>query len=194
MRKLAKNNLLLAVISLIVSLVASAIVIKLTNHFLVYENYMLWLIIVSLFLCFFCLVKIFFYRYNLLYKYLFFIAYSVFIYVFLFCRTQNVISNGVNLELFAYNEYQLSDPFIFKQTIFNILLFLPFGCIYYKTRIWDWLAIIIFIILGIGIEYLQLKLGVGVFDITDVLLYIIGFMLGRVVRNVYLRVIRRKHK
>lgn len=187
-RKLAKNNLLLFLTSLSLSFIGSSIIINQTNAYLEYDNYMKFILITSAIVTTFSLVKIFFTRFNKLYKYLFFIGYCGFIYVFLFCRGGDLASDSnFNFNLFAYNELNPHDHLAFKLSIFNILLFLPFGCVYYKTKALNFLSIIIFIILCVMIEYLQVVEHVGVFDVTDILLYIIGFFLGRVIRNIFLR-------
>lgn len=193
MKYLAKHNLVLIIVSLVLSSIATLVAINVTSSYLIYTNYMKSILFISNSVCFFCLVKIFFTRYNTLYKYLFFIAYCGYIYVFLFCRGADNAVSGVNLKLFAYDELNLDDPFVFKQNLFNTLLFLPLGCIYFKSRLKDFGFVLIFFVICLGVEFLQNKLQVGVFDITDILFYLLGFFVGRIIRNIYLRVIKFKH-
>ena len=96
MEYLAKHNLVLIVISVVLSLIATQLAINVTNSYLIYTAYMKSILFVSNSVCFFCLVKIFFTRYNAFYKYLFFIAYCGYIYVFLFCRGADNAVSGVN--------------------------------------------------------------------------------------------------
>lgn len=187
-KKLANSNLTLFVASFLMSLVGSRIIIDQTKAYLQYNDHMKVILLVSSVVTTFSLFKIFFARYNKLYKYLFFIGYCGFIYVFLFCRGGDLGSESkFNFEFFAYHELDPDYPQAFKLSIFNILLFLPFGCINYKTRTFNFLSIILFVIMSILIELLQVAERVGVFDVTDILLYFIGFSIGRIIRNIYLR-------
>ena len=79
-------------------------------------------------------------------------------------------------EIFRYSVFSKA---FFKNVIGNILLFLPFGLLtsyYIKNNKW-WVSLLLLILSSFTIELTQLAIG-RVFDIDDILLNILGGMIG----------------
>lgn len=188
--KIVKNNGSWLIISLLISCLLYNLIFFITKDYLHYQDYNKLILFLSTSITTFSLGKICFTRYHLVYNYLFYFGYSLLIYLTLFCRIGEY--SGINLNLFIYNEFDISNLPALIFTIFNLFIFMPFGFIKYRTKTMNFLSFIIFIVIAIAIEYLQLYLHVGVFDISDIILYIAGFIIGRVIRNCYLRIIKRK--
>lgn len=189
--KVVKSNFKWGIISFLISCCSFIVLSAILKNYLLLNQLRYILLFLSTFIATFSLGKILFTRYHLMYNYLFFIGYSILIYLCLFCRIPAY--GGVNLNLFAYNELDFNNSAAFMFTLFNTLVFLPFGLINYRTRFMNFLSIIIFIIICFVVEWIQLVTHTGIFDISDILFYILGFMIGRGLRNVYMRVIKRKY-
>ena len=66
----------------------------------------------------------------------------------------------------------------FRQILFNLLLYVPFGCVFSALSGWVWLSIVIGGALSILTEVLQYITGLGWADIDDVISNILGLILG----------------
>lgn len=106
--------------------------------------------------------------------------------VYILCLFQIVTSgdvsgvHGVNVTLFKeLTRYQIGTRLFYRNIIGNIIMFVPFGFFtsYYlklnKKRIIFYLALIVSIV----IELIQLKIG-RAFDVDDIILNIVGSLLG----------------
>lgn len=79
-------------------------------------------------------------------------------------------------EIFRYSIFSKS---FFKNVIGNMLLFMPFGILttyYIKNDKW-WVSLVLLLLASFTIELTQLAIG-RVFDIDDILLNVIGGMIG----------------
>ena len=103
-----------------------------------------------------------------------FSSYSIIvIYVLFFKNTTTIDSSTMDLiPLFFYNPSMIE----FTLLIGNIIMFIPIGYFYKRFNFKYNLIFILFI--AALIEGSQFFFKVGVFDLSDILLYIIGFYLG----------------
>ena len=106
--------------------------------------------------------------------------------VYILCLFQIVTSNdvsgvhGVNITLFKeLTRYQIGTRLFYRNIVGNIIMFVPFGFFtsYYLKLERKSFIFFLSIIISVVIELIQLKIG-RAFDIDDILLNIIGSMLG----------------
>lgn len=121
-------------------------------------------------------------RYNLDdIKYLLYIIYFIFL-IYLVTLDDVLTCDPVNnyLPFKQILRYRIDNYLFLKNVIGNILLFIPFGSffkIHFKIKlIW---IIIITLIFSVSIELIQLLIG-RVFDIDDIILNIVGSLLGSI--------------
>lgn len=119
-----------------------------------------------------------------------FILYVIFLFYVLFYGRENVSNKGtMNITLFHtiysyFRAYQIGNAdflYLFTNIIGNIFLFIPVGALFvYFTKGRKGFLFLFFlsILFFFGIEFLQLKLKVGSFDVDDILLNVIGCMVG----------------
>ena len=106
--------------------------------------------------------------------------------VYVLCLFQIVTSqdvsgvHGINVTLFReLTRYQIGSKLFYRNIVGNIIMFIPFGFFtsFYlkldKKRIIFYLTLIISVI----IEFIQLKIG-RAFDVDDIILNVVGGMLG----------------
>jgi len=70
---------------------------------------------------------------------------------------------------------------VFKNIVGNILIFIPMGVFIKRIHMKWFYHFIVAIIIIIGIETLQYITQIGIFDIMDIILNLIGFFIGYVV-------------
>lgn len=105
------------------------------------------------------------------------IIYMISIIILLLCRMRIDLPYNKLYNLNFLSFFSLDQSNYFRLVyLYNFLIFLPLG---YFTEI----RIIKFILLVTLIELLQLILKVGFFDINDIILYLIGFLIGRGLKN-----------
>ena len=106
--------------------------------------------------------------------------------VYILCLFQIVTStdvsgtHGINLTLFKeMTRYQIGTRLFYRNIIGNILMFIPFGFFtsYYLKLERKSFVFFLSVIVSIVIELIQLKIG-RAFDIDDILLNIVGSMVG----------------
>ena len=106
--------------------------------------------------------------------------------VYILCLFQIVTSNdvsgthGINLTLFKeMTRYQIGTRLFYRNIIGNILMFIPFGFFisYYLKLERKSFVFFLSLIVSIVIELIQLKIG-RAFDIDDILLNVVGSMIG----------------
>ncbi len=106
--------------------------------------------------------------------------------VYILCLFQIVTSNdvsgvhGVNITLFKeLTRYQVGTRLFYRNIVGNIIMFVPFGFFtsYYLKLERKSFIFFLSVIISVVIELIQLKIG-RAFDIDDILLNIIGSMLG----------------
>lgn len=111
--------------------------------------------------------------------YLYVIFYLILLFLILFNRSKKEefgYSNGSYI--FKWMEFLFTNKIIFINVIGNIFLFVPMGIIIkiMKLKFFDFLLLVIFIIILIEtIQYISKR---GVFDISDIVLNLIGSILG----------------
>lgn len=105
---------------------------------------------------------------------LIFITYIIVFIYFLFFKNESFISSITfnPIPLFFTNP----NKFEYVMMIGNILMFVPFGCLYKRFNLK--ISLIFIILVALAVEGLQFYFKVGVFDISDALLYLIGFYVG----------------
>ena len=106
--------------------------------------------------------------------------------VYILCLFQIVTSNdvsgvhGINITLFKeLTRYQIGTRLFYRNIVGNIIMFIPFGFFtsYYLKLERKSFIFFLSIIVSVVIELIQLKIG-RAFDIDDILLNIIGSMVG----------------
>lgn len=106
--------------------------------------------------------------------------------VYILCLFQIVTSNdvsgvhGINITLFKeLTRYQFGTRLFYRNIVGNIIMFVPFGFFtsYYLKLERKNFIFFLSIIISVVIELIQLKIG-RAFDIDDILLNIIGSMIG----------------
>lgn len=124
------------------------------------------------------------YRYfSTIYIYLVYSIYLFLLFVVLFGKTSNY--HGFSDDLF---DFVVNDKRTIMEAILNTIYFIPLGGLYaFKAKIWEFIVIALFTILGI--ETLQYVFYVGTFAYSDILLNFIGCTIGY--RLVHLLIRRR---
>ena len=106
--------------------------------------------------------------------------------VYILCMFQIVTSqdvsgvHGVNITLFKeLTRYEFGSKLFYRNIIGNIMMFIPFGFFssYYLKLNKKFFIFFLTLIVSIVIELIQLKIG-RAFDIDDILLNIVGTLLG----------------
>lgn len=120
--------------------------------------------------------KLYFKKYQLYKTEIFFVFLtyiSVFIYL-LFFKTSDVVDSSTLDLIPLFFHYQSGLQYIIL--VGNILLFLPIGYFYYRYNFKY--SFIFILVSSFLIEGMQYFFKVGVFDLSDIILYIIGFYIG----------------
>lgn len=164
----------------IISLLTLTYLFLFSSYFLVLVDLppMLFNIISSILVFFYLDIayKLYFKKYQLYKTEIFFVFltyFMVFIYL-LFFKTSNVVDSSTLdlIPLFFYSQSSLQYIIL----VGNILLFIPIGYFYYRYNFkYSFLFIIVASFLIEGMQYF---FKVGVFDLSDIVLYIVGFYLG----------------
>ncbi|MGM9987817.1 MAG: VanZ family protein [Bacillaceae bacterium] len=122
--------------------------------------------------------------------YALFFMYAIFMFFLLFYGREHVTNEGtVNLQPFHtissyYRAYKIGNAdflYVFTNIIGNIILFIPIGVILVfitRSKVNIFFLFLISIFLFFMVEYIQVKLMVGSFDVDDILLNVIGCMIG----------------
>ena len=106
--------------------------------------------------------------------------------VYILCLFQIVTSNdvsgthGINLTLFKeMTRYHVGTRLFYRNIIGNILMFIPFGFFtsYYLKLERKSFVFFLSVIVAVVIELIQLRIG-RAFDIDDILLNVVGSMIG----------------
>lgn len=103
--------------------------------------------------------------------------------IILFKNNFGYLETNYNLKLFNFiNQYYQSglSKALIINIIGNILIFVPLGIIikYYFNFLNNYNAVYIGFIISLSFEFIQLKTGLGIFDIDDLLLNTIGCFIG----------------
>jgi glycopeptide antibiotics resistance protein len=105
---------------------------------------------------------------------LIFITYIVVFLYFLFFKSETFINsitfNPIPLFFTSPNKFE------YIMMMGNILMFVPFGCLYKRFNFK--ISLFFIILVALAVEGSQYYFKVGVFDISDALLYIVGFYIG----------------
>jgi len=107
------------------------------------------------------------------------IAYFIFLFIVLFCRT--TYDNHLNTNytyIFKWLKYLFTSRIVFWNVIGNIVIFIPFGGLLKKRNCSLKNKLAIFILLPIFIELAQYVTKKGIFDLIDIILNIIGCLIG----------------
>ena len=136
------------------------------------------IIILTSIISFFCLSEILHFN-NKHYIYLYMIIYVIWLYLILFNRqsfSQNIYTNGAYIK----NWFGLvfKNKIVFINLIGNLFLLIPFGIFLKHFNIKIIYAMIITILTFFLIESLQYITKKGIFDLIDVVLNIIGALIG----------------
>ena len=120
--------------------------------------------------------KLYIKKYQLYKREIFFVfaTYLVVFFYLLFFKTSEVVDSSTLdlIPLFFYHQSSLEYIIL----VGNILLFVPIGYFYHRYNFK--FSLIFIILLAFLIEGTQYFLKVGVFDLSDIILYIIGFFIG----------------
>ena len=102
-------------------------------------------------------------------------------------------TNGNNFTLFSeIFRYQFGGRLFFKNIIGNVLLFIPYGffaCYYVDLKSF-FKALGLIFAASLSIEFTQLLIG-RVFDVDDILLNVIGGMIGYFIYNILRKLVNR---
>lgn len=116
------------------------------------------------------------------YIYYFFLSlYIILLYIVLFNRTKIIDNNFSNgLYLFKWFKIMFINKTVFINILGNIFLFMPFGIILKKLNVKFLKSLLLSIIIIVFVESLQYISKRGVFDIGDIILNIVGIIIGYV--------------
>lgn len=105
---------------------------------------------------------------------------SLTIYGLFFKYSQNIY--GSNLDIIPrYFTYPSNvEAFIL---FVNIIIFLPVG--YFFNKFNYSFKLIFIVLLSVGVELIQYILHIGIFDLSDSLLYVVGYVLGHYIYSVF---------
>ncbi len=102
----------------------------------------------------------------------------------IFANFRNVMSSGINLELFnSYRKvlYRFTNSIVWRDITLNILMFVPFGFllpllnkVFYKPYV----TLMLSFLFTIGIEITQLIIKVGAYDVDDIFNNFLGSIIG----------------
>ena len=126
----------------------------------------------------FFILKRFLLKKNKYGPYIWFLLYLIVLAIGLLFR--NVYVQAIELNPFAFIYAFFDDPLSIFTTLINVVGFIPAYPLLYcmKRNIRFSKTVIIFGLISILIEFIQYIFARGVFSLSDVLLYLIGFMLG----------------
>lgn len=112
-------------------------------------------------------------------KLIYYISYMALLIIILFFRKQydNIKISNINY-IYKWIVNIFKNKIIFINIIGNIILFIPMGILFEEINLRKIYKIIIITFLFTSIEIIQYILKIGVFDIYDILLYYIGFIIG----------------
>ncbi len=113
---------------------------------------------------------------------IFFFIYILFLYLCLFDRTMHqnkMYSDGTYIK--EWMKILFQNKVVFKNIVGNILIFIPMGIFIKRLHMKWFYHFVVAIIIIIGIETLQYITQIGIFDIMDIILNFIGFLIGYVV-------------
>lgn len=104
------------------------------------------------------------------------ICYWILMIGLLFFKTKN--TQGINLDFITYMRYALFDKMTMLIAVLNIIMFMPLGMHmrYFKMGCFSSIFISTFILMII--EVIQFIFRVGIFDIGDVILNMLGIVIG----------------
>ncbi len=135
--------------------------------------------ILGIFIVFFILDNILQLTKNKKIKYIYIIIYIIFLYLCLFDRNINnerVFSDGTYIK--KWLKLVFKNKIIFKNLIGNIIIFIPMGIFIKNININFVYQIFLSIAIIVCIEFLQYITRIGVFDIIDIFLNILGVLIG----------------
>lgn len=104
------------------------------------------------------------------------IMYVLMALMLLFIRNNAVPGEFMNLNIFTLFEFEGSN-ISFMVWCLNLLLFVPLKSFFNQFNLNR------AIFLTFAIELLQLILGAGIFDLNDIILYVVGYLFGEMIYN-----------
>ena len=87
-----------------------------------------------------------------------------------------MLFRSVELNIIQSSKDWIKDSYSIVIALMNILIFLPSACFFRKKTFKFSLITMFFIILGC--EFIQFLLSVGIFDVGDIILNLLGFFIG----------------
>ncbi len=113
---------------------------------------------------------------------LFFMIYILCLFQIVTFEDQTLIVGDHNFNLIPFREilrYSLGSRLFFKNVVGNLVMFVPYGFFasYFTKTIKPKVALALITFASLGIEFTQLAIG-RVFDIDDIILNVVGGMLG----------------
>lgn len=116
-----------------------------------------------------------------------FLGYLISLYAVLLLRehTDNNYSDNFYLDIWLKNLF--SNKIIFINVFGNLILYIPF--VYYLNTKYKYILVFCLIIAG---EYVQYLLNVGVFDVVDIIINILGIFLYMIVYEVFIWMKKKK--
>lgn len=130
--------------------------------------------------------KLFIKKYQLTKKEIIFVFISylvIFLYLLFFKNNDIIDSSTMDLIPLFFHQPSMVQ---FSLLLGNIIMFIPIG--YFYRRLNLKFSILFILLLAFAIECIQYILKVGVFDLSDIVLYVIGFYLG----NLFYRLMKAK--
>lgn len=108
---------------------------------------------------------------------------------------QNSFKSGlINLNPFSFIADTMIDKSSFLIMMINLIIFVPMYFLLAKANIFNKFIFrfLFFEMFAFLIEYLQFKLNVGIFDLSDLFLYNLGFFVGYIIFLPLLRILKKK--
>jgi glycopeptide antibiotics resistance protein len=135
-------------------------------------------------------LQIYFRKLNVYYIYLFYPVYILFLFILLFVKStgqQGMVLNPLSDGYFnPFSPGFWQKPIFFQEATLNMLMFIPFGAVYYRIKQHE--MIVVSLLTITGIETIQNVFQVGVFSTGDIILNFVGCLIGyRVARLLHNR-------
>lgn len=124
-------------------------------------------------------VQMIFQRFTVIYTYLFYSMYLFLLFIVLFAKARNY--HSYSFELF---DFVVRNKRVLLEAALNVIYFIPLGILFsFKSRFWEFCLISVLFICGV--ETIQYVFYVGTFAVSDIMLNLIGCLIGRLLQRFF---------
>ena len=118
-------------------------------------------------------VQMIFRKFTVIYTYLFYSVYLFLLFIVLFAKARNY--HSYSFELF---DFAVRNKRVLLEAALNVIYFIPLGILFsFKSRFWEFCLISVLFICGV--ETIQYVFYIGTFAVSDIMLNLIGCLIGR---------------